>query len=182
MPHFHLLRTDPTESQLPILHKLIRRQHLQNPRPPSCRSRNPMEGSLVCSNGFCVQKSPRVSGETVRRRTANAVGSILDREDDSMHFPEFHLSKRHQPAHGRSQCLAGKCCARWKSTIHQRVQTPSNRHVVCHRQCRRKLLLNEQVQHRVGMWLGPIEHVLPEHLGRVQSFEILRVRITDGLE
>ena len=182
MRHLHLLHTHTTKLRLRIPLKLIRRQHLQNPRSPNRGSRDSIESPLVCFHTPRVRGPPRTLGGTTCRRAAENVGRVLDREYDPMCLLEFHLPKCHQPAHRRPQRLTGKRRIRRKSSVHQRVQSSSSRHVICHRQGRCNFLLDEKVQHCIGMGFGCLEYVLPECPGRVQSFEILWVCIADVFE
>ena len=99
-----------------------------------------------------------------------------------MGLVKLHFAERHESSECVLEDLGGECGFTWEMSTHQRVRTPSSRHVVCHRQRRCEILLDEEVEDliRVGSW--SVEDVLSKRFGRDQALEVLWVCIANDVE
>ena len=95
---------------------------------------------------------------------------------------QFHLAECKQAFCRNLKDPERQSCTRWETFVHQRIQTPLSRHVVCHWQRRCNLLLDKEVKNfiRVGSW--STEDAFSNWLGRSQPLKCLWICITNDLE
>ena len=95
---------------------------------------------------------------------------------------KLHLTQCEQAFYRNLKDFGGQSCIHRETSVHQGIWTPLNYHVVCHWQCGREVLLDEEVEDliRVGSW--SIEDVLSKRFGRDQALEVLWVCIANDVE
>ena len=103
-------------------------------------------------------------------------------KDQTVGVVEFYFTKRHESSDGGLEDLRRECCVPRQMSVHQRIQTPLGCHVVCHGQCRREPLLDEEVEDLVRVRSPSAEDALSKRLGRPESLKGLWVRVADDLE
>ena len=103
-------------------------------------------------------------------------------KDQTIGLIQLHLAECEQAFCRDLKDFGRQSCTRRETSIHQRIQTPPSRHVVCHWQCRCDLLLDEEVENFIRMGSRSAEDTFSNQLGRGKSLEDLWVRITNNLE
>ena len=95
---------------------------------------------------------------------------------------ELHLTECHESSERDLKDFGGQPRTRRKTIVHQRIQSPSSRHVVRHRQRRCEVLLDEEVEDFIRVRSRPAEDPFSKRLGRSQRLEGLWVRIANDVE
>jgi len=108
--------------------------------------------------------------------------SALWSKDQTVGVVELYFTKCHEPSNGGLEDLRRKGGVPWQIPVHQRIQTPSGHHVICHGQCRRESLLDEEVEDLVRVRSPSAEHVFSKRLRGSESLKSLWVRIANDLK
>ena len=98
-----------------------------------------------------------------------------------MGFVELYFAECHKSYDRGLKDIGRQRGAPRQASVHQRAYPPSSCHVVCHRHCGCKLLLDKQVEDLIRVRGWPAEDALAECFGRGEPLEGLWICIADDL-
>ena len=177
LPPFHTTATYPRTNTLnatPTI--LIEFRNLQHSRPQLRGTHGAIKNLLVCLQRCWASPSTRSAIQP-----STGVGACCSK-DKTVGLVELHLAEFHESSDRDLEGFWGQSRTRRETSVHQRIQPPPRRHVVRHRQRRRQVLLDKEVEDLIRVRSWSSEDFFSECLGGTQLLKRLWVRITDDLK